>query len=278
VTAVNTPVDTNLLHFIQLDQIPYAVLVIVIAVVSNRLGTRTLDAMGERFTSRRLLFKQLSTFGRFLVLILATLLGVGATFQLSDQVLLAVGGSAAVAVGFAFKDLLASLMAGIILLFDRPFQVGDRVEFAGKYGEVTEIGLRTVRVATLDDNLVSIPNNRFLTDLVSCANAGALDQMCVHCFYIGCNEDFDLARQVVFEATASSRYVYLNKPIVVHVAEGPVPDAAERFAIELRAKAYVLDGRYESAFRTDVTERVLLAFRRLGVRTAGQLECGPLDQ
>ena len=42
------------------------------------------------------------------------------------------------------------------------FAVGDRVEFSGTYGEVVEMGLRSVRIATLDDNLVSIPNNMFL--------------------------------------------------------------------------------------------------------------------
>ncbi|MCB9758336.1 MAG: mechanosensitive ion channel [Alphaproteobacteria bacterium] len=266
---------SNLLRFLVLDRVPVALLVVVIAALTMRVGTRSLEALAERFTQHRLLFKQIIAVSRFLVLILATLAVVSLIFQLSDEVLLAVSGSVAVAVGFAIKDLLASLMAGIILLFDRPFQLGDRVEFSGQYGEVVEIGLRTVRIATLDDNLVSIPNNRFLSDTVSCANAGALDQMCVFHFYIGCNEDFELARRIVFEATASSNYVYLEKPIAIVVREGPVPDGAERFAIRITSKAYVFDGRYETAFGTDVTIRVKRAFRRHGIRTAGELEWGP---
>jgi len=264
--------NSNLLRFVQVENIPYAILAIIGAVAVSRVVSRTLDAMGERITERRLLFKQTAAIARFTILILTTLAVVSAVFLLSEEVLLAVGGTAAVAVGFAFKDLLASLMAGIILLFDRPFQVGDRVAFAGEYGEVLEIGLRTVRIATLDDNLISIPNNRFLTDVVSSANAGALDQMCVFSFYLGCNEDFEVARRIIFEATASSRYVYLNKPITIVVREGPVPDGAERFAIILKVKAYVLDGRYETAFGTDITERVKRAFRRQGIHTAGELE------
>ena len=148
--------------------------IIAVAWVINRFGGEFLNAMGEPFTERRLLFKQVSAVLKFIVLIgTVTLVSVRSS-SFSAELLLAVGGSVAVAVGFAFKDLLASLMAGIILLFDRPFQVGDRVEFSGQYGEVVEIGLRTVRMETLDDNLVSIPNNRFLSDVVSCANAGAL--------------------------------------------------------------------------------------------------------
>lgn len=45
--------------------------------------------------------------------------------------MLAAGGSIAVAVGLSLKDLAASVVAGLILLFDRPFQVGDRVTFWG---------------------------------------------------------------------------------------------------------------------------------------------------
>lgn len=265
----------DLIKFIHPDSIPYGVVVIVGALVLNRIIASSLDALGERLTERRLQLKNLAAVSRFVVIVLATAAVVGAVFRLSEQALLTIGGTAAVAIGFAFKDLLASLMAGIILLFDRPFQVGDRVAFAGQYGEVLEIGLRTVRIATLDDNLISIPNNRFLSDVVSSANAGALDQMCVFRFWIGCNEDFDRAKGIVYEACAASRYVYLEKPITLAVCEGPVPDGAERFAIQITAKAYVLDGRYETAFGTDVTERVLRAFRAERIRTAGQIEWGP---
>lgn len=273
-------VDASLLRYVHLDRIPVAILWLLVSVGLVRLIVGTFDALGERFTGRRLLLKQASAFSRFFILIVGFLFSASLVLELTDEALLAVSGTAAVAIGFALKDILASLIAGIILLFDRPFAVGDRVEFSGTYGEVVEMGLRSVRIATLDDNLVSIPNNMFLGAAVASANAGALDQMCVFRFYIGCNEDFERASQIVYEAGASSRYVYLNKPIVVHVREGAVPDGAERFAIQITLKAYVLDGRYESAFGTDVHERVLRAFRRAGVRTAGQIEWalpGPND-
>ena len=163
-------------------------------------------------------------------------------------------------------------MAGIILLFDKPFQVGDRIAFGETYGEVVEIGLRAVRVQTLDDNLVSIPNHRFLNDNVSSANAGGLHQMCAFPFWVGCNEDIESAKRIVYEATASSRYVFIDMPITVSVREGPVPHGAERFAVELKVKAYVFDGRYETAFGTDITERVKAAFKAAKIHTAGEIE------
>ena len=267
----NTLTDpANLLRFVVVDRLPYAIVVIIIAALGTRFLASALNTMGERFTDRRLLLKQVSAVLRFLVLILATVVVATSIFHFTDELLLAVGGSVAVAVGFAFKDLLASLMAGIILLFDKPFQVGDRVDFGGQYGEVTEIGLRTVRLVTLDDNLVSIPNNRFLNDAVSCANAGALDQMCVVEFHIGCTQDFHAAKRIIYEAAATSRYVYLAKPISVNMREVPIA-GGDRFAIKITVKAYVLDGRYETALATDIGERAKDAFREAGILTAGDL-------
>jgi small-conductance mechanosensitive channel len=262
----------NLLEFIVWDRLPFALIVILIALVTGSIATRSLGALGERINQQRLLFKQISAIIRFLILLVTTVLVASALFSFSSEAMLAVSGTAAVAIGFAFKDLLASLIAGIILLFDRPFQVGDRIKFGDIYGEVIEIGLRAVRIQTLDDNLVSIPNHRFLNDPVSSANAGSLHQMCVFSFWIGCNEDIAAAKRIVYEATASSRYVYIDRPITISVREGPVPNGAERFALDLTVKAYVFDGRYETPFGTDVTERVKAAFADSGIKTAGELE------
>ena len=262
---------TGILRFVQLDGLPVALFAVLAAwMINNALG-RAFDDLGQRFTGFRILLKQTSAIAKFVVFIVATTLAVTSVVHFSEEVMLAVGGSVAVAVGFAFKDLLASLMAGLMILFDRPFQVGDRVQIGDVYGEVVEIGLRTTRIVTLDDNLVSIPNNRFLNDAVASANAGALDQMCVMCFYIGAAEDFETARRVLYEATVASRFVYLRKPVVVHMRETAVPGLDGVVAIELKVTAYVMDGRFESAFGTDVHERVKRALRAAKVHTVGDL-------
>ncbi|MCB0314052.1 MAG: mechanosensitive ion channel, partial [Calditrichaeota bacterium] len=52
------------------------------------------------------------------------------------------------AIGFAAQDILKNIFGGLMLLLDRPFQVGDKIEAGGHYGEVVQIGLRTVRIVT----------------------------------------------------------------------------------------------------------------------------------
>ena len=113
------------LEFVQLDQLPLAIAAIVIAWILTRVAVRFLDGLGERFTRRRLLLKQLAAVTKFVIVFLTALFVITALVSFSNEALLALGGTAAVAFGFAFKDILASLIAGLILLFDRPFQVGD---------------------------------------------------------------------------------------------------------------------------------------------------------
>jgi len=257
----------NFIQFINFDGVPFALLILVVGFVGLRVMGSLVDDMGERFTNWRLQLMKGKAVLRFSAYIVMAVLVLTTVLRLENEALMAISGTLAVAIGFAMKDLAASLMAGLILIIDEPFQVGDRIAFDGYYGEVTEIGLRSVRLATLDDNAVTVPNNKFLTDSVASANAGALDAMVVVPFYIGAAEDFQRARRIVAEATATSRYVYLKKPVVTLVTDEFL---GERFVTVIKVKAYVFDIRYEKAFVTDVTERVKLSFRRLGIRTPDQ--------
>ena len=146
--------EQALLQFVNLDRLPQAVLIFVVALGLTRLMSRSLDALGERITDRRLLFKQIAEIGRLAVIVISTVLTAMTLFEFSGEALYGLFGLAAVGVGYASRDLLSSIMAGFVLIFDRPFQVGDRIAFDGHYGEVREIGLRLVRLVDLDDNVI----------------------------------------------------------------------------------------------------------------------------
>ena len=245
------------LEFFRVSGIVPALIFIVAASLILRGITVATRRVGERFADRRLLAQQLSTVLRFSIYIVTFIFVIKALFRLEKETIIALTGTLAVAVGFALKDLAASVIAGITILFDRPFQVGDRVTFGPHYGEVSTIGLRSVRMVTLDDSVVTIPNNKFLTDVVVSGNAGALDMQIVMDFYIAQDSDLAKAKRVVNEAVRTSRFVYLEKPVVVLVND---VIHEHYLATRLRAKAYVLDVRYEKAFETDVTERVKAGF------------------
>jgi len=249
-------------QIVRLSGLLYGLLALAITWFVVRTFTGTLHQLGNRFTDKRVLLNQVSTIGRFLLYLVGIVLATTLSVNLSEQVVLALTGAAAVTVGLSLKDIASSVLAGVIIIIDRPFQVGDRVSFDGAYGEISAIGLRSVRLVTLDDSVVTIPNNKFLTDVVTSGNWGALDMMIQMDFFVGLDQDATLARQLVEEALVTNRYVYPHKPWVVlmnQVLEPPY------LAVRLRAKAYVLDVQYEKDFETDVTERVLAAFRKHGI-------------
>lgn len=258
-----TPTPPNIIEFIRVGGIFTGVIILLFTWLCGRLLGTTMARLGDRFTHRRLIINQISTLLRFAIYIIGIILALFASFQLSREVILAITGTAAVAIGFGLKDLAASVLAGFIIIIDRPFQVGDRVSFGGVYGEITAIGLRSVRLTTLDDTVVTIPNNKFLTDVVASGNWGALEMLIQLDFYIGSDQDIVLAKRLVEEGLTSSRYVFNRKPWVVLVSQTALENC---FAVRLRAKAYVLDVQYEKAFETDVTTRVLESFGRHGIQ------------
>ncbi len=240
-----------------------SILVIVAALVVLRFVRNTVENLSGQFANRRFLFRQVATVLQFVVYVVTGVSVLSLSLDLDDGALAVIGGTVAVSVGFAVKDLVASFIAGIMIMLDRPFQVGDRVSFGGQYGDVTAIGLRSVRMQTLDDNTVTIPNNKFLNEITSNGNYGALDMQVVMDFHVGSDQNILQAREVVSEAAVSSRYVYLPKPVVVLVEQVVSSDLV---AVRLRLKAYVLDTKYEKAFVTDVNLRVLQAFAKRSIK------------
>ena len=253
---------SQLAHLIRWRGVVISIGVMIGAWLILRFVDNFVRGMSETFADRRLLLQKVSTFVRFGIYVGTGVAVVFLSFHISNEVLAVLGGTAAVAMGFAMKDLVASIVAGVMILLDRPFQVGDRVSFGGQYGDITNIGLRSVRMVTLDDNVITIPNNKFLTDITSCGNYGALDMQVVIDFHIGVDQDVRRAKEIVREAGVSCRFVYLPKPVVVLVSQVIVENY---IALRVRLKAYVSDTKYEKAMVNDITLRVLETFAQGGI-------------
>lgn len=241
-----------------------AVMTVIVIVLFNLLIRGTawlLDALAERNPRRRLLYKRLVPIVRIVLWIFAAYLIVRVIFRIDAQGLIAAAAAIGVAVGFAAQDLLKNLFGGLILVFDQPFQVGDKITVGETYGEVTSIGLRSTRIVTADDNLVSVPNAQVVDQQVANANSGELNCQVVTDLFLPGWADEETAKRIAFDAATSSKYVFLNKPIAVLVSDV----FKETFLTRVRVKAYVLDPRFEFLFQSDITERARAGFRESGL-------------
>ena len=237
------------------------ILLVLLAVYLVRGLAWLLEALAASSAERRLFYKKLVPIARLLVWSLAVYLVIFAVFQIDSGSLLAAAAAIGVAIGFAAQDVLKNIFGGIIIILDQPFQVGDKVAVGDTYGEVVSIGLRSTRIVTPDDNLVSVPNSQIVDGQVANANAGELNLQVVTDLWLPGWIDVALAKRIAYEAAANSKYVYLNKPIVVIAKD----EFKETFLLHLKVKAYVLDTRYEFLLMSDVTEAAKSEFLRCGL-------------
>lgn len=261
--AQDTPELSRLLEFVRWGGVVASLPLILGATFVIRLLDKVGDGFALRFSNRRPAIQKVQTMARFVVYIATVVVALSLSVRLDPTALTVIGGALAFAVGFALRDLVASFIAGVTILFDRPFQVGDRVTYGGEYGDIIKIGLRSVRMSTLDHNIITIPNNKVFTDVTSSANYGALEMQVAMDFYVGMDQDAELAASIIREACLSSPYVFLGQPVPVLAKQVILQDYV---AIHLKARPYVFDCQYEKPFETDVHFRVLEAFRARGIQ------------
>ena len=71
-----------------------------------------------------------------------------------------------VGVGFGLQNIFSNFISGLIIMFERPIKIGDRVEIANVEGTVQSIGARRTTILTNDNITIIVPNQRFITENV----------------------------------------------------------------------------------------------------------------
>lgn len=196
---------------------------------------------------------------RLLIVIAAFVAIVPLLIEPSVQNMVALFGALGLALGFAMKDYASSLIAGVVAVGEMPYRNGDWVKIDGIYGEVRAVGMRTVRLVTPDDDVVTIPQSRLWNAAIFNSNDGSPRLQCVATFQLHPDADEALAREVLIDVGLTSAYVHFEQPVVVVMSSQP-------WGTELRLKAYPVDARQQFRFITDLTVRGKAALRLAGLR------------
>ncbi len=239
---------------ISIYKIVWSVLIFGFGYFIIRFLTQLVELIGERSTNYRIMIKGFVPVVRIIGWIIVIFIIIAGVLQPRIEAVLALTASVGVAVGFASQDILKNIFGGVIILLDAPFKVGDKIEIGSHYGEVVEIGLRSTRIVTPDDSLVSIPNGELMNQSVSNSNAGELNCQVVAEIFLPLNIDTERVRSIAREAAQTSRYIFLNKPITV-LFFNEVKERRPYY--KMRLKAYVMDIRYEFIFKSELTEIVI---------------------
>ena len=112
--------------------------------------------------------------------------------------LTAIAAAATIAIGFALQSVLSNFAAGVFIFVERPFRIGDWIEWDDNAGVVEDISLRVTRVRTFDNELLTVPNGHLANDVVKNPVDG--DRLRVKfTFGIGYDDDIDQAVDIIVE-------------------------------------------------------------------------------
>ena len=230
---------------------------------------RTLPYLAERGPGQfRLYLLGAVPILRLLLLTIAILWVFPIIFNVTFQNFLVIAGGASVAVGFAFKDYVSSLIAGVVVLVERPYRPGDWVKIKDDYGEVQSVGMRAVQLLTPAANVVTIPHDRIWTSNISNANDGAHTLMCIANFYLTPEHDATRIQAALHDVGLTSAFLHYGRPVLVVLSEQP-------WGTHYQLKAYPFDMRDQFRFISDMTTRGKQAIYEAGAReTSVQMAAG----
>ena len=201
---------------------------------------------------------------RFLVLALGVVLALD-LLGLNIAPLLAGAGVMGLALSLAAKDTLSNLIAGVLLIMDRPFKVGDRIELwtapneTGTWGDVIEIGLRATKIRNPDNLVIIVPNSLIMVrDIVNYTMSGQDIRLRIP-FSVAYESDIERAKVLLTEAAKQVQGVKLEpEPLVIVRGFGPSD-------VQIQLRVWILEARNRRRIADEITGKAVAAFADAGV-------------
>ena len=167
--------------------------------VAKRLVMKAIDASGVRMSV--LLRRMVVSMTRNLILLIGILIAVS-QIGISVGPVLAGLGIAGFIVGFALQDTLSNFASGMMILFYRPFDVGDVVEAGGVFGKVSHMSLVNTTILTFDNQTLVIPNNKIWGDVIKNVTAQKIRRVDMT-FGISYSDDIPKAESILRDILTS---------------------------------------------------------------------------
>jgi small-conductance mechanosensitive channel len=210
----------------------YAIDLYVDRLSVGRIASKTDDTTLER------VLPLVRRFARGLLLVSSVSIALG-RLDADYSFFIAVVGVGGLALSLALQDTVTDIIAGFTILVDQPFRIGDRIEIEeiGTWGDVVDIGLRTTRIRTRDNRMVTVPNSIIgKNQVVNYTYPDPQYRIQTH-VGIAYDTDIETARNVLVEAVRHVEGVLLDKPVEALYVE--MGDSAMIFRVRWWIESYV---------------------------------------
>jgi small-conductance mechanosensitive channel len=189
------------------QEIAQAVAAVVVFVVSlvviYLLGRALVSPLVDRILERRGLDRHARLPIKKIVNVVVAFVAISVAFGLAEygnflQSLATIAAAATLAIGFATQDVIKNFVSGVFIFTDRPFRIGDWIEWDDYSGVVEDISFRVTRVRTFDNELLTVPNAELTDGVVK--NPVAKDTLRLQVpFGIGYDDDIPRATDIIVE-------------------------------------------------------------------------------
>lgn len=202
----------------------------------------------------------------------AALMVILSIFEINITPFLAGAGIAGLAVALAAQDIISNFFGGAIITIDKPFKIGERVRIDNFYGDIVSIGPRSTRMKTIDNQIVTIPNNKITTSFIM--NYAMPDPMVKLTIPVSAayGSDVEKVKQILLEVAEDAVkntdfFVTDPKPRVFFVEFGA---SDLKFIIYVYARAYNIPDEVKDAINCRVNrrfmeERIEIPFQQIDV-------------
>jgi small-conductance mechanosensitive channel len=233
-------------------------LVIALKYAESTISKKTVTKVDD------IVFDLLNKFAGAIVYVAAAVIALD-LLGINVMPFIAGAGVAGIAIGFAAKDTLSNLIAGVLLIVDRPFEIGDRIEVwdapkgSATWGDVIDIGLRATKIRTTDNIVIVIPNNKIMTrDIINYTLISKRIRVRIN---VGIAYDADLqkAREILVELAQTIEWV----------SETPRPKVVVRnfgdSSVDLQLRVWIEDARRRMDTISAITDKIKSAFDEGGI-------------
>jgi small-conductance mechanosensitive channel len=191
------------------------------------------------------------------VTIILGLIFIFDTWHINISPLLATAGIAGIAIGFAVRDSLANILGGIQLVLDKTFKVGDKVELeSGEMGEILDIGIRSTKLRTYDNEVIYIPNGSLANTKIKNFTVPDLSVRVNVNFGVEYGSDPDRVRTVVLETVKKIDTVIDNPEPVVQFLN------MSDFSLDFVARVWVNSWTEAYSTKLTVTDEIYKALNK----------------
>jgi MscS family membrane protein len=261
----NTQAFKTVIHNIFMVILTISIIWFLTALVSLITDARIKNLSEDQKIREQQYLRFVSSVIKIIIVLTGVFWALAAIFKVNVSTFLTGLGISGVAVALAAKDTIENLLGFMAIIWDKPFQVGNYIKIGAQEGVVETIGLRSTRVRTLENTIVSIPNKRIIDQDVDNFSRREMRRLKVSFLADPDSPGFDSLESTL----AILREEIRKHPQTIHPEETVViVDGLSKDGVEILVSTYLKYGEYREyvIYKNEILQNFIKKLREAGIR------------